>query len=85
MLFSKANRKWRIPLLFRILEHRNVWELKKDEILSGYYSVRYDIWFDDIVKYYSIVNDAVGDLQNRRLSQDMSSLSVNIYLMKMKS
>lgn len=49
--------------LYFILAYRNISELKKDEILSGYYSVRYDIWFDDIVKYYSIVNDAVGDLQ----------------------
>ncbi|HOQ13995.1 MAG TPA: DUF5696 domain-containing protein, partial [Bacillota bacterium] len=37
--------------------------LKKDELLCEYYSVRYDIWFDDIVKYYNIVNEAIGDLQ----------------------
>lgn len=49
--------------LYFILAYRNISELKKDRILSEYYSVRYDIWFDDIVKYYSIVNEAIGDLQ----------------------
>jgi len=49
--------------LYFILAYRNISELKKDELLCEYYSVRYDIWFDDIVKYYNIVNEAIGDLQ----------------------
>ena len=31
--------------------------------MSKYYSVKYDIWKDDVVKYYSKLNDATNDLQ----------------------
>ncbi len=46
-----------------VLAYQNYQKLKEDEHLSEYYSVRYDIWFSDIVEYYNIINDAIGDLQ----------------------
>lgn len=49
--------------LYFILCYENYEELKEDSILSEYYSVRYDILKDDIVKYYSILNDLTKDLQ----------------------
>ena len=31
--------------------------------LSKYYSVAFDIWLDDVVKYYNELNDAIADCQ----------------------
>ena len=39
--------------------------LKDDEILSQYYSVRYDIWFDELVERYNTVNSVLKDLQTK--------------------
>lgn len=49
--------------MYFILSYQNTNELKDDFILSTYYSVSYDIWKDDVVKYYTILNDATKDLQ----------------------
>lgn len=46
-----------------LFAYQNVEKLKQDKILNKYYSVRYNIWFDDLVNYYNIVNEAIGDLQ----------------------
>ncbi|MGM9643171.1 MAG: DUF5696 domain-containing protein [Eubacteriales bacterium] len=49
--------------LYFILCYENYEELKEDHILSEYYSVRYDILKDDVVRYYTILNDLTKDLQ----------------------
>ncbi len=49
--------------MYFILSYQNTNELKEDESLSKYYSVSYDIWKDDVVKYYTILNEATRDLQ----------------------
>jgi len=49
--------------LYFILSMQNTSKLKEDFSLSKYYSVSYEIWKDDVVKYYQILNDAIKDLQ----------------------
>ncbi len=46
-----------------VFAYENVEKLKQDDELSKYYSVRYNIWFDDVVEYYNKINEAIGDLQ----------------------
>ena len=49
--------------MYFTLSYRNTSLLKDDFLLRKYYSVAYDIWKDDLVKYYTILNDALRDLQ----------------------
>ncbi len=49
--------------LYFILSYDNVELLKEDIILQKNFSVRYDIWFDELVEQYNKLNDAIGDLQ----------------------
>ncbi len=49
--------------LYFTLSYRNTENLKNDELLSQYYSVRYDIWFDDVVSIYNELNELLKDLQ----------------------
>ncbi len=46
-----------------IVSYRNTENLKDFYDLSKYYSIRYDIWFDDIVKIYSELNPAMASVQ----------------------
>lgn len=50
--------------LFFTLSYRNTQELSSDEYWSKYYSVAYDIWKDDVKKYYDVLNDAMNDVQD---------------------
>jgi hypothetical protein len=50
--------------VFFTLSYQNTQELKADEYWSQYYSIAYDIWKSDVVKYYNIMNEALGDVQN---------------------
>ncbi len=45
------------------LSYQNTQNLKEDYYLSKYYSVRYDIWFDDVVEIYNELNSALQDVQ----------------------
>ena len=45
------------------LSYRNAEKLKEDATMARYYSVRYDIWKDDVFKYYEILNEALKDVQ----------------------
>ena len=47
-----------------LLSYQNIEKLKEDWRLSRYYSVSYEIWFDDLIKYYNILNDALKDCQS---------------------
>ena len=49
--------------MYFILSYDNTQELKEDEILSQYYSIRYDIWKDDVVAYYNELNGLLKDVQ----------------------
>ncbi len=42
---------------------QNISKLKNFEDLSKYYSVRYDIWFDDVVDIYTELNSLLADVQ----------------------
>ncbi|MBO5203444.1 MAG: hypothetical protein J6B72_02400 [Clostridia bacterium] len=46
-----------------ILSYQNTDELKEWELLSRYYSIRYDIWFDDVVELYNEINTALKGVQ----------------------
>lgn len=49
--------------MFFTLSYENTRELASDEFWSKYYSVAYDIWKDDVKKYYDILNGAMKDVQ----------------------
>ena len=51
--------------LYFILSYQNTNELKENRYLSQYYSVRYDIWRDDVVAYYTQLNDLLKDVQTK--------------------
>ena len=42
---------------------KNTSELKNIPSLSHYYSVRYAIWYDDVVKAYNMINEALKDVR----------------------
>ncbi len=46
-----------------ILSYQNTDILKEDVVLNQYYSVRYDIWFNDLVAMYTELNAALKDVQ----------------------
>lgn len=50
--------------LFFTLSYQNTQELASDEFWSKYYSISYDIWKDDVKKYYDILNGAMSDVQD---------------------
>ncbi len=46
-----------------VLSYQNTTTLKNDMRLSKYYSIRYDIWFDDVVTIYNNLNSLLSDVQ----------------------
>ncbi len=48
-----------------LLSYQNTTYLKEDIFLSQNYSVRYDIWREDVVKYYSELNGLLKDVQTK--------------------
>ena len=51
--------------LYFILSYQNTTELKEDAFLSEYYSIRYDIWLQDVAKYYNKLNTVLRDVQTK--------------------
>lgn len=51
--------------LYFILSYQNTNELKENSMFNRYYSVRYDIWEEDIVSYYKQLNDLLKDVQDK--------------------
>lgn len=49
--------------LYFTLSYQNTNRLKESFSNSKYYSVNYEIWKDDVVEYYTKLNDATRDLQ----------------------
>lgn len=54
--------------LYFILSYENVEKLKEDFNLTSYYSVNFETWFSDVVKYYTMLNDAMSDLQDATIT-----------------
>ena len=50
---------------YYILSYRNTQNLKDYKLLSHYYSVRYDIWKDDVIEMYDELNGVLGDVQDK--------------------
>ncbi len=53
--------------IYFILSYQNTTELKEDSFLSQYYSIRYDIWLEDVAKYYNELNTVLKDLQDKQI------------------
>ena len=51
--------------LYFILSYTNTELLKEDITLNKYYSVRYDIWFDELIERYTNANEVLKDLQTK--------------------
>ncbi|MBQ7828309.1 MAG: hypothetical protein IJ386_08605 [Clostridia bacterium] len=49
--------------LYFIMSYRNTEMLKEDDAYSTYFSVGYETWKDDAIKYYTTVNEVLADLQ----------------------
>ncbi len=49
--------------MYFMLSYQNTSILKENFRLSKYYSVSYDIWKNDVSRYYNLLNDAIKDLQ----------------------
>ena len=49
--------------LYYIICNENTGFLKEDPLLSDYYGIDYENWFDKIVEQYTVLNEAIGDLQ----------------------
>lgn len=54
--------------MYFILSYDNTELLKEDEELSKYYSIRYDIWRDDVVELYNELNDIMEPLQTQQIT-----------------
>ena len=64
--------------LYYILCMENTNYLKEDPILSDYFGVDYNNWFEKIVAQYKVVNTAIGDLQNYRIVHHSKVLAERI-------
>lgn len=49
--------------MYFVLSYQNTNELKEDFQLSQNYSVRYDIWVNDMIEYYHELNNLLKDVQ----------------------
>ena len=54
--------------IYFTLSYQNTQKLKDSEMLSKYFSVRYDIWKDDVVEMYTELNDLLCDLQTKLIA-----------------
>ncbi len=51
--------------LYFLMSYQNTDELKEDYTLSQNYSIRYDIWLEDVVSYYNRLNGLLKDVQSK--------------------
>jgi len=54
--------------LYFILSYQNT-NLVKTSTISEYYSMNFDTLKDDVVRYYKMVNDAIGDMQDAKITE----------------
>ena len=52
---------------YYVLCYQNAGHLKDDSILSKYYGVDYNTWFESIIKTYNELNGAIGGLQSYKI------------------
>lgn len=53
--------------LYFTLCYQNTTALKESDEYNKYYSVSYDIWKDDMVEYYELINEALADVQTAKV------------------
>ncbi len=53
--------------MYFIMSYDNTELLKEDELLSKYYSIRYDIWYEDVVELYKELNAILEPLQTQAI------------------
>lgn len=53
--------------MYYVLCYRNTDLMKEDSLLSKHYSANYAIWKEDAIRYYKILDYAIGDLQTYQL------------------
>ncbi len=53
--------------LYYILCYRNTSQMKDDEELNKYYGVDYATWFEKVVEQYTMINNAIGGLQDYKI------------------
>ena len=53
--------------LYFTLSMQNTSLLKEDTVFNKYYSVAFDIWYEEVVELYDILNEAIGDLQDKQI------------------
>ena len=53
--------------LYFTLSMQNTSLLKEDTVFNKYYSVAFDIWYDEVVELYNILNSATADLQDKQI------------------
>ena len=53
--------------LYFTLSMQNTSLLKEDIEFNKYYSVSFDIWYDEVVEYYNKLNDILGNLQTKKI------------------
>lgn len=53
--------------MYYVLCYRNTDLMKEDFLLSKHYSANYEIWKEDVIRYYNKLDAAIGDLQTHQL------------------
>lgn len=53
--------------LYFTLSMQNTSLLKEDIEFNKYYSVAFDIWYEEVVEYYKKLNDILGNLQTKKI------------------
>lgn len=48
-----------------VLSYQNTEKLKESTTLSKYYSIRYDIWKEDLISTYTSLNNVLSDVQDK--------------------
>lgn len=52
-----------------LLSYQNTETLKENEMTSKYFSIRYDIWMNDLIDMYDELNDLLQGVQTSRIDQ----------------
>ncbi len=53
--------------LYFTLCYQNTTALKESDEYNKYYSVSYDIWKEDMIEYYNLINEALADVQTEKV------------------
>ena len=64
--------------LYYILCYQNTSHLKEDKDLSRYYGVDYQNWYDGIIETYTELNNAIGNLQDYKITDHKFILSERV-------